>query len=182
VKAKMIAEATQQSEKRGGYREWTEFGNQMSPRVRYWSPVSGIAAGLMLYFFPVSVGASIGLVLLAMFAFCVAYYTGVSIFTWSCKSFGRLAQTAKLRYIVPILLTIVAGIGLLGGGYWWIFAFAVALVGSRKGMTRGWWEAVTFKACGLRGNDEMMSMNLFPTDGDALSAAIEIVDKETGRR
>ena len=66
----------------------------------------------------------------------------------------------------------------MGGGYWWNFAFAVAAIASRKGMTRGWWAAVTFKACGLRGNDEVMSMNLFPTDGDALAAAIEIVDKE----
>jgi hypothetical protein len=127
-------------------------------------------------------GSSIGLVLLAMFTFCVGCYTGVSIFAQRCWSYGRFTQTAKLRYITPILLTTVAGIGFLGGGYWWIFAFAVAVISSRKGMARGWWAAVTFKACGLKGCDEMMSMGLFPTDEDALVAAIESVNKEIGKR
>lgn len=163
--------------------DWNRLADRMAPNLLLWMFAGGIAAGVMLYLSPIDgvsqILASIGAVLLAPMVLCLGWFTGVSGFAISCETFRRGCRAAPLQYIVPVLLVAIVGLGLLGGRYWWLFSFALAIQGYRKGTRRAWWSAVACVAFVFR--DGMGIMPLASTDEDALAKAVDSINKEVGR-
>jgi len=163
--------------------DWNRVADRMAPNLLLWMLAGGIAAGVMLYLSPIDgpnqVLTSIGAVLLAPVVLCVAWFTGVSGFAVSCETFRRGANPAPLHYIVPILLAAIVGLGLLGGGYWWLLSFALAVQGYRKGTQRAWWNAVACVAYVFR--EGIASITVASTDEEALTKAMDAINKEIGR-
>jgi hypothetical protein len=144
--------------------------------------LSVIAAGVMLRLSPVGnsnqVLVSVGVVLLAPLVLWLGWITGVSNFAASSETYRRATCTAPLIYLLPILLTAIVALGFLGGSYWWLLSFAIAIQGFRKGIQRAWWLAITYLGFGLRSLNDTHGDGLFATDEDALATAIKTICQE----
>jgi hypothetical protein len=102
---------------------------------------------------------------------------GMSMFAISCETWRRIGWHGRLVKLLPLLLCAVAALGLLGGGYWWIFSVIVAVLGHRKGSERAWWGAVCCVAFVLRtGICDLPG--LAESNEDALSQAMESINRE----
>jgi hypothetical protein len=165
---------------------WEEVGQRRGPNLPHWLLVSGIGAGVMLFVFPVQTSwwflASTGVVLLAPVVFLLGWMTGMSMFANSCATYRGVGFSKPLVYLVPILLSGTIALGLLGGGYWWLFAIVLAISGNRKGALRAWWTAVVIVAPALRDWEVAPGVRLAETDAEALSQAKDAINEEIGLR
>jgi hypothetical protein len=165
--------------------DWSRLGDRMAPKLIVWMPVSAIASGAMLYICPIEssspVLASIAAVVLAPIVFFLGWITGASNFASTCDAFRRVFRTFPIIYVLPFLVIGMVALGLVGGRYWWIFSLAVGVQGFRCGVRRSYWSAVSVRAFAFRSHGETTNPHLFQTDGDALAAAIESINKEIGR-
>jgi hypothetical protein len=164
--------------------DWDRLAHRNGPNFIHWMLISAIAAGLMLYLSPVLSTARVLIsiigVLLSPAIFLLGWMTGMSMFATSCEHYRRSHRTWPLVYLLPVLLAVIVGLGLLGGRYWWLFSLALAILGHRKGTQRAWWAAVACLAFIFRDP----GMGLPPVahnDEDALAQAIDVVNKEIGR-
>ena len=165
--------------------DWERLAHHRGPNLMHWMLVSVVGAGVMLYATPVvgstSVLIPVAAVLLSPLIFLLGWTAGMSTFSISCQHYRRTHHTWSLIYLLPVLLAATVGLGFLSGRYWWIFSFALALLGHRKGTQRAWWGAVACLAFVFR-DPGVGFPPVAHSDEDALTRAIEAVNEEVGRR
>ena len=106
--------------------------------------------GVMLYASPIvsstSVLISVVAVLLSPLTFLLGWMAGMSTFAHSYEPFRRRHRPWSFAFLLPVILAMTVGLGLLGGKYWWLLSFGLAFLGHRKGTQRTWWSAVAYLA------------------------------------
>jgi len=166
--------------------DWERLADRRGPNLLHWLLVSVIGSGVMLFVSPmvrsVSVLTSFVAILGSPLIFLLGWLAGMSTFSASCESYRRMHRTCSLIYLLPVLLGATFGLGLLGGRYWWLFAFALAFLGHRKGTQRAWWSAVACFAFVFRTEPRMGFPPGALGDEKAVTLAIETVNKAIGRR
>lgn len=167
--------------------DWQRLAHRRGPNLLRWMLASGIATGVMLYSSPMvsstSVLISVSAILVSPLIFLLGWMAGMSTFSASCELYRRLHRTWSLIFLLPVLLAANVGLGLLGGRYWWLFSFALAILGHRKGTRRAWWSAVACLADTFRSEPAGMGLpSVAKNDEDALALAIEAVNEEIGRK
>lgn len=165
--------------------DWNRLAQRMGPNLGLWLLLSGIAAGALLFVSPAQTArpmlVSIALLLLPLAVFLLGWMAGMSTFAISCDIWRRGGWSVRLVYLLPILLSAITALGLLGGGYWWLLSVVVALLGHRKGTQRAWWGAVSCLAFTFRSGGPGMP-RLAESDAEALSYATDAINNEIGRR
>ena len=163
--------------------EWGKVAHRNGPNLFIWVIVCLLATGLMLYFCPVRTKPSwlisSVVVILAFLMFLFAWMAGQRTFALSCESYWRSSSTIPLAWLIPLLLIVLVLIGLIGGGWYWLFAPLVAVVGHRKATKRMWWGTVANLAWVLR-NPIVGWPSLADTDEEALVKAIAQINKGIG--
>jgi hypothetical protein len=93
--------------------------------------------GVMLYASPIvsstSVLISVVAVLLSPLTFLLGWMAGMSTFAHSYEPFRRRHRPWSFAFLLPVILAMTVGLGLLGGRYWWLLSFGLAFLGHRKG-------------------------------------------------
>ena len=163
---------------------WVRLVQRMAPSLTFWMFTSVVAAGVMLYTCPVQASASwfasTGAVILAFLVFLFGWMAGMATFALSCESFRRATQPASLSSVLPLQLGAAIGLGLVGGGFWWLFAPVMAFVAHRKATQRMWWVTVTNVAWVLRTGMAGLPP-VAQTDEEALAKAIAEINSEIRR-
>jgi len=163
--------------------DWDRVADQMGPNLGHWLLASVLAAGGMLVASPIRNGwpvlSAVGATALAAVLFLLGWMAGMRTFAYSCQMFRRLHPTFRLRYLAPLIVLGVAGLGFLGWRYWWVFAPVVAFLGHRKGTQRAWWIAVANLAFVFRG--EQFGVRIAATDEEAIAKAKDAINESIGR-
>lgn len=165
--------------------DWDRLAHHRGPNLLRWLLASLTAAGIMLYASPpshASVLPSVLAVLLSPVILFLGWMAGTSTFSVCCEHYRRLHRTWPYSFVVPVIVAAIVGLGLLGGGCWWLLASALAYLGHRKGTQRAWWAAVAALAFAFRSEPGFGLRPVADNDEQALAKAVEAVTEEIGRK
>jgi hypothetical protein len=177
-----MADTTEKPEAR--LSDWDRLAHRRGPNLLRWMLISLMAGGVMLYASPIvsstSVLISVAAVLLSPLTFLLGWMAGMSTFARSYEPFRRRHRPWSFAFLLPVILAMTIGLGLLGGKYWWLLSFGLAFLGHRKGTQRAWWSAVAYLAFLFREPAFGFSDSppLVQNDEDALAKAIEVVNED----
>ena len=164
-------------------RDWERLAQRSGPKISLWLAAAALFAGVMLAVCPVRNGwpilTAVSALVLTLVVFLLGWLAGARVFAHSCESFRRGHRTFRLRYIVPLTILAITGLGLIGSRYWWAFGPVVALVGHRKGTQRAWWAAVAALAFVFRSGH--FGVRIAESDGVALAKAKDAINESIGR-
>ena len=164
--------------------DWDHLAQRMGPSLGLWLLASGILAGAMVFLFPVQsswpILVSTAVVLLAPVVFLLGWMAGMSLFAVSCETYRTCYWNARFEYVLPVLVSAIAVLGLLGGWYWWFLSPVLAILGHRKGTQRAWWAAVSVLSWSFRGKSA--GLRLAQTDEEAITQAVDAINKQIGLR